>query len=181
MPEISHETLEAVYRALEEADTVKAGGACFRLRKEVESQPEETVRVLRMVEYIGPRSRVEDTVTRSIHGEKRIGDLTIRVATIGDAHCSCDTGDDAVNGDAESPKIGDVFFRVDTLRIVDDCGTNDRGQRIFEVISDLGSNVRFTVTLDELLPDTDEVAAEIIPLQRHRLGRQSRANGGSQR
>jgi len=83
MPEISHETLEAVYRALEEVDTPRAGGVHFRLRKEAEAAPEETVRVLRVVEYVGPRHRVEETVARSIQGEKRIRDLVIRAATIG--------------------------------------------------------------------------------------------------
>ncbi len=51
---------------------------------------EEVVRVLRVIEYIGPRSWVESTVARSIHGTKDlnnfIGDKPpkmIRAATIG--------------------------------------------------------------------------------------------------
>jgi hypothetical protein len=46
---------------------------------------EDLVRVLRVVEYIGPRRRVEQTVAGSIHGTKEAGGgLTIRAATIGE-------------------------------------------------------------------------------------------------
>lgn len=44
---------------------------------------EEEIRVLRVIEYVGPRSRVEDTIRRSIHGDKTFGFVTIRAATIG--------------------------------------------------------------------------------------------------
>lgn len=45
---------------------------------------EDVVRVLRVIEYSGPRSRVEDTVAKSIHGERDIGNgLIIRAATVG--------------------------------------------------------------------------------------------------
>lgn len=45
---------------------------------------EDIVRVLRVVEYIGVRSRVEKTVAGSIHGERDCGNgLTIRAATVG--------------------------------------------------------------------------------------------------
>lgn len=45
---------------------------------------EDIIRVLRVIEYVGPRSRVEETVARSIHGEKDAGrGLTIKAATIG--------------------------------------------------------------------------------------------------
>lgn len=44
---------------------------------------EEIVRVLRIVEYVGTRSRVEKTVAESIHGSKFMPDLTISAATIG--------------------------------------------------------------------------------------------------
>lgn len=44
----------------------------------------EIVRVLRVIEYIGPRGWVEDIVSRSIQGTKKIGkDTFIRGATIG--------------------------------------------------------------------------------------------------
>mgnify|MGYP007083468222 FL=1 len=43
----------------------------------------ELVRVLRIVEYVGSRERVEETVRQSIHGDKVMKDLTIRAATIG--------------------------------------------------------------------------------------------------
>jgi hypothetical protein len=48
----------------------------------------DTVRVLRIIEYVGPRDRVEDVVARSIHGEKRYGqpkdnEVVIHAATIG--------------------------------------------------------------------------------------------------
>lgn len=44
----------------------------------------EIVRVLRVIEYIGPRDRVEKTVANSIHGSKDAGGgLTINAATIG--------------------------------------------------------------------------------------------------
>ena len=38
----------------------------------------EIVRVLRIVEYVGSRERVEETVRRSLHGDKVMKDLTIR-------------------------------------------------------------------------------------------------------
>jgi hypothetical protein len=44
---------------------------------------EEIVRVLRVIEYVGERSNVESTVSRSMQGEKQMGGLTIRAATIG--------------------------------------------------------------------------------------------------
>lgn len=45
---------------------------------------EDIIRVLRVIEYVGPRSRVEETVSNSIHGEKHFGGLTIRAAVIGE-------------------------------------------------------------------------------------------------
>lgn len=45
---------------------------------------QETVRVLRVLEYVGPRDRVEEVVARSIHGERDAGKgLVIRAATVG--------------------------------------------------------------------------------------------------
>ena len=45
---------------------------------------EDTIRVLRVIEYVGPRSRVESAVAQSIHGEKDAGSgLIIRAATVG--------------------------------------------------------------------------------------------------
>jgi hypothetical protein len=46
---------------------------------------EDTVRVLRMVEYIGKRSWVEATISRSIHGVKEVpGKGTIQAVTLGE-------------------------------------------------------------------------------------------------
>lgn len=44
---------------------------------------EDIVRVLRVIEYVGPRAQVEQQVKQSIHGEKIIGKMSIRVATLG--------------------------------------------------------------------------------------------------
>ena len=45
---------------------------------------EEVVRVLRVVEYVGPRSWVEETVARSVHGTRHIApNKEIRAASIG--------------------------------------------------------------------------------------------------
>jgi hypothetical protein len=45
---------------------------------------EDIVRVLRIVEYVGPRNWVEATVNNSIHGERRINtNSVIKAATIG--------------------------------------------------------------------------------------------------
>ena len=45
---------------------------------------EDIVRVLRIIEYVGPRSQVERTIAHSIHGTKSLGeDYSIRAATIG--------------------------------------------------------------------------------------------------
>lgn len=47
------------------------------------NQKEDVVRVLRIIEYIGPRSWVENTVTRSIHGKRMINaDSSITVVTL---------------------------------------------------------------------------------------------------
>lgn len=44
----------------------------------------DIVRVLRIIEYVGPRDRVEATVAGSIHGTKDAGlGLSIKAATIG--------------------------------------------------------------------------------------------------
>lgn len=45
----------------------------------------DTVRVLRVLEYVGPRDAIEEIVAQSIHGEKHIPlrQVMIRAATIG--------------------------------------------------------------------------------------------------
>lgn len=43
----------------------------------------DKIRVLRIIEYVGSRERVEETVRQSIQGDKVMIDLTIRAATIG--------------------------------------------------------------------------------------------------
>lgn len=44
----------------------------------------DTIRVLRVLEYTGPRDKVEDQVARSVHGEKRLPNgVTIKAATVG--------------------------------------------------------------------------------------------------
>ncbi len=58
----------------------------------------EKVRVLRVIEYVGSRCVVEETVQRSIHGAKTVTkDLTIRVTTIGEFPELLD-GDDGDEG-----------------------------------------------------------------------------------
>lgn len=45
----------------------------------------DKVRVLRVIEYVGTRERVEKVVEKSIHGTRFVDeDLTIRAATIGE-------------------------------------------------------------------------------------------------
>lgn len=44
---------------------------------------EDVVRVLRVIEYVGPRSVVENSIKNSIHGIMIQGDLEIRAATLG--------------------------------------------------------------------------------------------------
>lgn len=53
-------------------------------------QVEDTVRVLRILEYTGPRSKVEELIAKSVHGERRLTNVhdpsrgvVIRAATIG--------------------------------------------------------------------------------------------------
>lgn len=43
----------------------------------------ETVRVLRVIEYVGERKAVEACVAKSIHGVKVLPNYEIRAATIG--------------------------------------------------------------------------------------------------
>lgn len=43
----------------------------------------DTIRVIRVIEYVGPREQVEEQVRNSIHGERKVRDMTIRVSTLG--------------------------------------------------------------------------------------------------
>lgn len=47
----------------------------------------EIIRVLRVLEYVGPRDIIEEVITKSLHGEKHFGasdqKCIIRAATIG--------------------------------------------------------------------------------------------------
>lgn len=44
----------------------------------------DLIRILRVIEYTGPREKVEDQVARSLHGEKRLPNgVTIKAATVG--------------------------------------------------------------------------------------------------
>ncbi len=44
----------------------------------------DIIRVLRIIEYTGPRDKVEDQVARSLHGEKRLPNgVTIKAVTVG--------------------------------------------------------------------------------------------------
>lgn len=59
-------------------------------RPRLDRQGEDTVRVLRILEYTGPRSKIESLVAKSIHGERRLANkhdpsrgVVIRAATIG--------------------------------------------------------------------------------------------------
>ena len=44
---------------------------------------EDIVRVLRVIEYVGPRSAVEEQIRNSLHGERQFRDIIIKVATVG--------------------------------------------------------------------------------------------------
>ena len=44
----------------------------------------DVIRVLRVIEYVGPRDEVEEQVRHSIQGERRIRNIRIRAGTIGD-------------------------------------------------------------------------------------------------
>ncbi len=60
--------------------------ATRRLLDEVEAAEapaKEIVRVLRVLEYVGERSWVEQTVARAIHGEKHFPPGVIKAATVG--------------------------------------------------------------------------------------------------
>lgn len=47
----------------------------------------DLIRVLRVIEYVGPRILVEEQIKKSLHGEKRVGpngEIRIRAVTIGE-------------------------------------------------------------------------------------------------
>lgn len=44
---------------------------------------EDIVRVLRVIEYVGPRSAIEKQILGSVHGEHTFGYITIKAATVG--------------------------------------------------------------------------------------------------
>lgn len=55
-----------------------------KLRERSRTRSEDIIRVFRVLEYSGRRSRVEDTIARSIHNDRIVGNgLTIRAATLG--------------------------------------------------------------------------------------------------
>lgn len=73
---------------------------------------DDKVRVLRIIEYVGPREAIEQQLQRSLHGQRsfphRLGEVTIRAATIGEfpeilerlaARMQC--GQTAINCDTE--------------------------------------------------------------------------------
>jgi hypothetical protein len=70
----------------------------------------DIVRVLRIVEYTGPRDLVEGQIAKSIHGQylAHDGQLTIRVATIGSYPEILDTIPDGVT-EAVIPEPADKF------------------------------------------------------------------------
>ena len=45
----------------------------------------DKVRILRIIEYVGPRDQVEEQVTKSIHGSRKFRDVVIRATTLGEA------------------------------------------------------------------------------------------------
>lgn len=49
----------------------------------IEHSKENIVRVLRVIEYVGPRSAVEEQIRNSLHGERQFRDIIIKVATVG--------------------------------------------------------------------------------------------------
>lgn len=69
------------------ATNVEGGSIVFfstQLVPEAPKPKEDIVRVLRVIEYVGPRERVEQVVAKSIHGEKDAGrGLVIRASTVG--------------------------------------------------------------------------------------------------
>lgn len=44
---------------------------------------DEFIRILRVLEYVGPRSQVEMTLASSIHGERHQGPMVIKATTVG--------------------------------------------------------------------------------------------------
>lgn len=52
--------------------------------KKGDTMDEDIVRVIRILEYVGPRKHVEETLERSIKGTDTHKNLTIRAATLGD-------------------------------------------------------------------------------------------------
>lgn len=42
----------------------------------------DIIRVLRVIEYIGPRDAVNNTIARSIHGTRQFGRLTIHASVV---------------------------------------------------------------------------------------------------
>ena len=44
---------------------------------------EDTIRILRIIEYVGPRSQVEAVVAASIHGTRSVREMAISAVTLG--------------------------------------------------------------------------------------------------
>lgn len=58
-------------------------GAIVKGQKEM-NEKKDQVRVLRLIEYVGPREWVESTLERSVKGTRHVGKGTIRAVTLGD-------------------------------------------------------------------------------------------------
>lgn len=43
----------------------------------------DTVRIIRILEYVGPRDKMEHQIAKSIHGERTYCGITIRAITLG--------------------------------------------------------------------------------------------------
>ncbi|MFA7307201.1 MAG: hypothetical protein WC026_11060 [Hyphomicrobium sp.] len=52
-------------------------------RRALRSRSEPIARVLRVIEYVGPRSAVEIQVAKSLHGDLHLNGVTIKAATVG--------------------------------------------------------------------------------------------------
>ena len=68
----------------------------------------DNIRILRIIEYTGPREKVEDQVARSLHGEKRLPNgVTIKAATVGTYPEIIDT---CISDDTWLKKISDPHY-----------------------------------------------------------------------
>lgn len=83
----------------------------------------DTIRVFRLIEYYGPRDKVEEEIAKSIHGERIFfNEVRVRATTVGPTH------DIVTTDELFTPKKGDpIYFEKGLWYFWDETWSNSIG------------------------------------------------------